>query len=204
VISPDRFIARSSDREAWLWARDQGVTATMVSRAATPAGFAETVARFENPQPVEVNGYMQWGIDRESYIAGIVKDRFGIMPNDWLIAKDAGTSRWQMATPDGLSVDHKWIAEIKTSGKRLHRIPIHYMRQIQWQLYVTDAERCLFAVEERLEGPNGFAAGIDIECQWVDRNEKMIRDLVKVAEDLQLQRVFQDQAELEGLLGEGS
>lgn len=199
MIEHERFIARSSDRNAWLFAREQGVTATMVAKAATPAGFQEVVAQFDNPRPVEVNAYMQWGINREAHIAAVVKERFGIMPNDWLISRDASTSRWQMATPDGLSLDHKWIAEIKTTGKRFHRVPIHYMRQMQWQLWVTGAERCLFAFEERIESPDGFVPGLDVTCQWVDRDEKMIRALVDTAGQVQEQRVFRDWAEMEGL-----
>lgn len=199
MISPERFIARSSDREAWLYARNQGVTATMVSRASTSSGFAETIAQLENPQPLETNAYMEWGNEREPHIAQVVKERFGIMPNDWLIAKDAEVNRWQMATPDGLSMDHKWIAEIKTSGKPLERIPLHYMRQVQWQLWVTNAERCLFAWELRLQGPNGFVPSLEVHCQWVDRDEKMMRQLVGVAEQLQEHRVFSDWVERDGL-----
>lgn len=199
MISANRFIARSSDRDMWLFARDQGVTATMVARGATPSGFREVIESFENPRHVEVNDVMRWGIERESHIAAVVKERFGIMPNDWLIARDAETLRWQMATPDGLSMDHKWIGEYKTTGKPLDRIPIHYMRQVQWQLHVTEAERCLFAYEERLNGPDGFVPGLDVTCQWVDRNEKMIKELVLVAEQLQQHRVYSDWAEMDEL-----
>lgn len=199
MISADRFLARSSDRDHWLFMRDQGVTATQVARAATPSGFAEVIALIEEPRPVEVNDFMRWGVERESHIAAVVKERFGIMPNDWLIARDADSSRWQMATPDGLSMDHKWIGEYKTSGKPLDKVPIHYMRQVQWQLHVTGAERCLFAYEERLNGPDGFVPGLDVTCQWIDRNEKMIKELVLVAEQLQQHRVYSDWAEMEGL-----
>lgn len=200
MISADRFVARSSDRDAWLFAREQGVTATMVGRAATPSGFREVIEGFTNPQPVEVNAFMQWGIDREHHVAMVVKERFGIMPNDWLISRDADLNRWQMATPDGLSLDHSFIAEIKTTGKGFgERIPIHYKRQVQWQLYVTGAERCLFAWELRLDGPNGFAPGFDVTCQWIDRDEKMIKELVSVAERLQEHRVFSDWDEMESL-----
>ena len=199
MIAADRFLARSADRAHWLFMRDQGVTATMVARAATPSGFREVIEAFENPRPVEANDVMRWGVERESHIAAVVKERFGIMPNDWLIARDAEQSRWMMATPDGLSLDHKWIGEYKTSGKPLDRIPIHYMRQVQWQLFVTGAERCLFAYEERLDGPDGFVPGLDVTCQWVDRDEKMIKELVQVAEQLQQHRVYSDWAEMEGL-----
>lgn len=192
MISPERFIARSSEREAWLAARDMGVTATMVANAATSAGFDATIAEFKSPKQMEPNAYMNWGNEREPVIASVVKERFGIMPNDWLIAKDELQHRWQMATPDGLSLDHKWIAEIKTTGKRFEKIPLRYMRQIQWQLHVTGAERCLFAFEERLDGVDGFVPGFDVECSWVDRDDKLIRDLIDVAERLQEHRVFTD------------
>jgi hypothetical protein len=192
VIDADRFLARSSDREAWLWHRSQGVTATMVGKAFTPAGFAEVVAELENPREVTPNGFMAWGNEREPYIAEVVKERYGLMPNEWVISKGGKLSpdRWMMATPDGLSLDHKMIGEYKTSGKPLDKIPAHYMRQVQWQLYVTDAESCVFAYELRLDAPGGFAPGFDVECQIVERDEKLIKELVAVAEKVQQINVY--------------
>ena len=193
MIEADRFLARqSSDREAWLWHRSQGVTATQVGKAFTPAGFAEAVADIETPREVFVNDYMAWGTERERFIAEIVKERYGVMPNDWLISRGNKLSpdRWMMATPDGLSLDHSVIGEYKTSGKPLDKIPAHYIRQVQWQLFVTGAERCLFAYELRIDAPGGFAPGFDVECQWVDRDEKKIKELVAVAEKLQTVNVY--------------
>jgi putative phage-type endonuclease len=190
VINASRFIARSSDREAWLYARQQGITATMVAHGSTPAGFRDIVAQMENPTTVEPNAAMEWGNIREPHIAQIVKERFDIMPNEWLIAKDDDLNRWQMATPDGLSLDHRFISEIKTSGKPLDKIPLRYMRQIQWQIHVTDAERCLFAYELRLEGPEGFMPGFDVQTQWVDRDDKLIAELIATAEQLQQTNVY--------------
>lgn len=190
MITPERFIARSSDREAWLYARQQGITATMVAHGSTPAGFRDIVAQMESPQEITPNAMMDWGNAREPHIAQVVKERFGIMPNDWLISADADLNRWQMATPDGLSLDHREIAEIKTTGKPLDVIPIRYRRQIQWQLHVTGAERCLFAYELRLEGPEGFVPGFDVQTQWVERDEKSIGELIKVAEQLQMTNVY--------------
>jgi len=197
MIAPSRFIARSSDREAWLYARQQGITATMVAHGSTPAGFRDIVAQMETPTTMEPNAMMDWGNEREPHIAQVVKERFGIMPNDWLIAKDDGLNRWQMATPDGLSMDHTTIAEIKTTGKPLDVIPIRYRRQIQWQLHVTDAERCLFAYELRLEGPEGFVPGFDVECQWIERNEEMISELIVTAQKVQEHAVYFERAQRE-------
>ena len=202
MIAPDRFIARSSNRELWLAARGEGVTATMVAHASTPAGFAETIARIDDPQPIQSNAFMEWGNFREPFIALEVKDRFGIMPNEWLIAKDSGLDRWMMATPDALSLDHTVIAEMKTSGKPLDSIPIRYRRQMMWQLHVTGAERCLFAWELRLEGPEGFVPDFDIHTQWVERDEDMISGLVKVAQQLQQHFVYRSWDEREGMENE--
>lgn len=171
----------------------------MVAHGSTPAGFRDIVEQMENPTPVESNAMMDWGNEREPHIAQVVKERFGIMPNDWLIAKDDGLNRWQMATPDGLSMDHTMIAEIKTSGKPLDVIPIRYRRQIQWQLHVTDADRCLFAYELRLQGPEGFVPGFDVVTQWVDRDPKMITELIATAEQLQQTNVYLSWEDREGL-----
>jgi predicted phage-related endonuclease len=122
----------------------------------------------------------------------VVKDRYGILSNDYLLCADGAGNEWQMATPDGLSLDHKLIGEYKTSGKPLDKVPANYMRQVQWQLYVTGAEKCLFAYELRLEGPEGFVPGFDVECQWIDRDEKMIGDLIKVAEEVQMHAVYME------------
>lgn len=199
MITPNRFIARSSDREAWLYARQQGITATMVAHGSTPAGFRDIVAQMETPVTIEPNAMMDWGNEREPHIAQVVKERFGIMPNDWLIAKDDGLNRWQMATPDGLSLDHTVIAEIKTTGKPLDVIPIRYRRQIQWQLHVTDAERCLFAYELRLQGPEGFVPGFDVQTQWVERDDRQIAELIATAEQLQQTNVYLSWEDREGL-----
>jgi hypothetical protein len=192
VIGIERFIVSSQTKDLWLAARDRGVTATQVAKASTPAGMKEVLAQIENPTPVEPNGFMDWGVEREAYIAHVVKERYGIMPNDWLLCADGAGNEWQMATPDGLSLDHNLIGEYKTSGKSLEKVPANYMRQVQWQLYVTGAEKCLFAYELRLEGPEGFVPGFDVECQWIERDEKMIGDLIKVAEEVQMHAVYME------------
>ena len=192
MIGIERFIVSSQTKDLWLAARERGVTATQVAKASTPAGMKEVLAQIENPTPVEPNGFMDWGVEREAYIAHVVKERYGILPNDWLLCADGAGNEWQMATPDGLSLDYKLIGEYKTSGKPLDKVPANYMRQVQWQLYVTGAEKCLFAYELRLEGPEGFVPGFDVECQWIDRDEKMIADLIKVAEEVQMHAVYME------------
>ena len=197
MIPVERFIVSSQTKDLWLAARDRGVTATQVAKASTPAGMKEVLAQIENPTPVEVVPVMQWGVTREPYIAHVVKERFGVLPNDWLIAADGPGNEWMMATPDGLSLDHSMIGEYKTSGKPLDVIPLNYLRQIQWQLFVTGAEQCVFAYELRMEGPEGFVPGFDVECQVVERNEDMISGLIKTAQKVQEHAVYWEQAQRE-------
>ena len=60
MISDDRFIARKDeDFDGWLNARRDGVTATQVSNASTPAGFEKTAAEFLVEWREPDNGYMQ-------------------------------------------------------------------------------------------------------------------------------------------------
>lgn len=197
MIPVERFIVSSQTKDLWLAARDRGVTATQVAKASTPAGMKEVLANIENPTPVEPNGFMSWGTEREPYIAHVVKERYGVLPNDWLIAAEGAGNEWMMATPDGLSLDHSMIGEYKTSGKPLDVIPLNYLRQIQWQLFVTGAEQCVFAYELRMEGPEGFVPGFDVECQVVERNEDMISGLIKTAQKVQEHAVYWEQAQRE-------
>lgn len=197
MIDVERFIASSQTRDLWLAARDRGVTATQVAKASTPAGMKEVLAQIENPAAVEPNAFMDWGNEREAYIAHVVKERYGILPNDWLLCADGAGNEWMLATPDGLSLNHKIIGEYKTSGKPLDKIPANYMRQVQWQLWVSGAERALFAYELRLEGPEGFVPGFDVECQWIERNEEMISELIVTAQTVQMHAVFWERSQRE-------
>lgn len=197
MIPVERFIVSSQTKDLWLAARDRGVTATQVAKASTPAGMKEVLANIENPTPVEPNGFMSWGTEREPHIAHVVKERYGVLPNDWLIAADGAGNEWMMATPDGLSLDHSMIGEYKTSGKPLDVIPLNYLRQIQWQLFVTGAEQCVFAYELRMEGPEGFVPGFDVECQIVERNEDIISKLIETAQKVQEHAVYFERAQRE-------
>jgi predicted phage-related endonuclease len=202
VIEVDRFVVRSTDRAQWLEARASGVTATTVSRAFTPAGMKEVLAELDEAREVTPNAYMDWGNEREPYIAEFVKERHGLLPNDYLISAGGKMSpdRWMMATPDGLCWhdDHQTIGEYKTSGKPLDKIPAHYMRQVQWQLWCTDATRAIFAWELRMDSPGGFAPGFEIHTQEILRDDELIKKLVAVAEQVQQVAVFKSQ-EREGL-----
>ena len=183
MISADRFITRSTDREAWLAARAEGVTATEVATAATPAGFRDAVEARRNPVEIEPNEYMWFGTEQEPHIMRVAHEQYGILPSDWLIAADG--NRAHMATPDGLAVDHSVIAEVKTTGKDWSKPPIRYMRQIAWQMYCTDTERCLLLWMLRISGDFGpYPGWLEPKTLWVERDDKTIAALVEVADRL--------------------
>jgi predicted phage-related endonuclease len=185
VLSADRFLVRSVDREAWLEARRHGVSATQVAQAATPSGFAEVVAQRRDPIDIVPNDMMLFGIEAEPIIMRYAHHEFGVLPSDWLLA--AADNPLHIATPDGLSPDHRTIAEVKTTGTDWgDKIPIKYRRQVQWQLHVSDAERCLFLWQLRVPNDRSwfYMPWLEPKHVWISRDPKMISELVGVADRL--------------------
>lgn len=194
MISPERFITRSSDRDAWLAARARGVTATMVAEAATPKTFDRVAASIGKVDDIPDNPYMKFGRDNEGWIALELKRMFGIMPNEWLIA--SADEEFMMSTPDGLSLDHSTISEIKTTGTdwgKLDKVPARYIRQVQWQLHTTGAELCKFAYMLRVDGADGVfqPAWLEPKVFDVQRDEELITELIDTAKRLQMHSVYQ-------------
>lgn len=188
MIEPERFLVSSTDRDRWLALRLEGVTATAVAKAVNPAGFAEVVSELRNPREFPDNDFMRFGREQEGPIIEKLSTVVDISPNDWLISRDTGENRWQMATPDGLSSDHRIIAEVKTTGKDWERwahVPPHYQRQVQWQLHVTGAEGCVFAWMLRGTKEGTFApAWPGPKFVEVERDEALISRLEEVAHRL--------------------
>ena len=176
MIEPERFIARSSDRPAWLAARAGGITATAVAKASTPQGFTEVLNELLSPSEQPDNDYMKFGRDNESWIAMWIKGQYGILPNDWLIAsKDVPQF---LSTPDGLSLDHKRIAEIKTGGTEPKSPPIGHRRQVSWQFRTTDAESAIYAFMLRtLVNGVYVPAWLEPKVWVIERDETMIAQL---------------------------
>ena len=182
----ERMVARSGTDE-WYKARQYGVSATTVAKAASgPAGFDAELQRALNPEDhvVEDNAYMKFGRDWENWIVEALPTEYGIKANDWLICA-TGADRWHLATPDGLNSDWSVIAEVKTTGKDWDgsTIPIQYRRQVQWQLHVTGATKCVFAWLLRAEADNGDFVPAWLEPKHVvmERDETMIAELKEVA-----------------------
>jgi predicted phage-related endonuclease len=185
MLSPDQFVAsKALSKDRWLEARRGGVTATQVAKAASgPGGFEQAVTEYRDEFQETDNPYMKFGRDWEGPISMHLKDRFGIMPNEWLIS--SSVSDHYLATPDGLSIGHDQISEVKTTGKDWATIPVQYRRQVQWQLFVTGATSCVFAWMLRESRNYVFLpAWFDPKIEVIERDEQMIASLVKVADEL--------------------
>jgi hypothetical protein len=186
-MNNDRMVARSQTDE-WYKARQYGVSATTVAKAASgPAGYDAELqkALFPEDNIVEDNAYMKFGRDYEEWIVNGLPLEYRIKPNDWLIRGD-GDYRWHLATPDGLNDDWSIIAEVKTTGKDWEgsAIPIQYRRQVQWQLHVTGAQKCVFAWLLRATSQSGEFVPAWMEPKHIimERDEAMIADLIEVAQ----------------------
>lgn len=180
MLNVTQFVAsKSIDEAGWLEARRTGVTATQIAKGATPSGRKEVLASYWSEFDVVDTPEMAFGRDSEPWLAMWAKENYGTMPNDWLIRH--ADDEIALATPDGLAVDHSFILEVKTTGKdwgTVDKIPLGYKRQVQWQLYVTGAEYCVFvwllrANSDGLMVPAWFEPKADI----IHRDEEMISDL---------------------------
>jgi len=182
MIDAGRFIANKAlDWDGWLNARRYGVTATQVAKAATDSGFQEVLADMRETRSQPDNPFMAFGRNMEGPLSLWVKEQFGVMPNEWLIA---GENPDDLATPDGLSLDHTEISEIKTTGRDFEKsIPIQYRRQVQWQLWVTGAQVCHFVWMLRVEDHQGdFQPGwIEPKHTVIERDDDMMKELSSVA-----------------------
>lgn len=203
-------VAKSDTRE-WHEARRRGVSATSVARAAaSDKAFTAEVEQLVHPVEIGDNEYMRFGREWEQWIIDNLNPGYGIVHNDWLVAKDDKQNAWQLATPDGANSDWSIIAEVKTTGrdweyrggrqKSEHTaIPIQYRRQVQWQLHVTGATECVFAWLLRVaHHETGFQPGwFEPKHVVIQRDEEMISQLIQVAERLQEATIYQEKWERE-------
>jgi len=184
MLSADQFVAsKGLDEAGWLEARRSGLTATTMAKAMTPAGYREVLESWDDHTPTPVNDYMRFGLESEAWLSLWSKSQFGTIPNDWLIRHQSNPIAY--ATPDGMALDHGVILEIKTTGKDWPKPPLNYVRQVQWQLYVTGASYCHFVWLLR-EEHNGHLvpAWLEPKATVIERDDEMITNMVTTANEL--------------------
>lgn len=181
--------------EEWLRQRRSVVTATDVAKikTGTDKAFASLWREKRSPSTFRGNKFTQHGKDREPVIAAMLsEDRPWLHPNMALLVSE-DDARFG-ATPDMLSDDGLVLGEIKT--RRLSddkdewlswadvcadQTGRKYACQVAWQMFVTGAERCVFAVEHWSD-EDGWADLHPLRVFDVERDEALIAELRDVAE----------------------
>ena len=177
-----RIVADSRDRVAWVRARSRGITATDVASLTSENAIAKAAEAKLIGTRFSGNAYTDHGRRREPEIAAWVAATHGILPSSALF--HAVAEKRHLATPDGVATTASGsitLAEIKTTNKAWRSIPRSYMRQVWWQQHVLGAERTLVAWEQH----DGFVPiGDEPRCAWVDRDDREIARLVRLADAL--------------------
>lgn len=206
----DRALAADSDRAAWLEARRGVVTATEVKRVALAKtatarrrAVLDIVREKREGSSFAGNQATEWGLLREDIIFVELERRWGFTRLGSLIRASDEQPR-HAATPDGISqtLDGAVIlAEIKTSKNRIFPGTPEYERagyefQMQWQMYVTGAVRCLYVLEQHNGDFSGWTMDRDtwdlatgpeplpLETVWIDRNNEVIEMLKGYAQEI--------------------
>ncbi len=173
----DRIVASSDDRDAWLTARNNGVTATNAGKLASLDSI-ESILKSKFFDGFTGNPATEWGLEREPYLVKWA----GFEQNKYLFHAESNPRF--MATPDGIRPaigDCDGVLElcqVKTTGKPMKSIPAHYRRQIQWEMFVMGAARCYFVWEEH---DNFVPTHLEPKLEIIERDDEAIASLVKLA-----------------------
>lgn len=172
----DRIVASSEDRDVWLTARNGGVTASNAAKLSSLDSI-DSILKGKFFDGFTGNPATEWGLEREPFLL----DWAGFPQNKYLFSS-AENARF-MATPDGIrpattgdyAID---LCQVKTTGKPMNKIPAHYMRQIQWEMYVMEANRCHFVWEVH---ENFVPVSLEPNVLIVERDDEAIASLIKLA-----------------------
>lgn len=176
-----RIVADAADRVTWLAERARGVTATDVARLASARSLEPLSREKRFGSRFTGNAFTEHGVAREPAIARWVLAEHGIAASTHLY--HAAASRRHLATPDGVAERAHGaleLAEIKTTARVWRSIPRHYLRQVWWQQHVLGADRTLVVWERHVD----FRPVGDPQSRWVDRDDREIDALVRLADQL--------------------
>lgn len=188
----------STDEEAWHAARahtDDGqivVTASEVAMLASGGTGVWANLRAEKAGAKSRwtgNEYTVWGHQREEDIGASMTALYPqLSHNSRLVIQDADP-RWR-ATPDMIATIGSLLCQIKTAlwrGEKWGRadVPKSYVDQMQWEMFVTDTDVNLLAVEfyDELD-TGGFVPHFLFEDPHIipiERDDERIAELVAIA-----------------------
>jgi hypothetical protein len=173
-----KIVAHSDDRDAWLEARNTGITASNAGSLATENSI-DSILKSKFYTDFVGNAATEWGTEREPFLL----EWAGFDQNKYLFKSDENPRF--MATPDGVRTEGDTtrieLCQVKTSSKPLNKIPANYLRQMQWEMFVMDASRNLLVWEQH---ENFVPVDLEPVAVWVYRNDETISTLKKLAEAL--------------------
>lgn len=175
AIMPERIVAESSDKEAWLTARMTGVTASDASKLMVGANLDGLVYKKLN-NTFKGNKWTDWGLEREPIILEMVD-----FPQNTALYRSADNPHF-MATPDGIKyIDGElWLCQVKTTSKGWVEMPEDYRRQCLWEQYVMGATKTLFVWEEHKDF---IPTDLEPKTMVLERDEETIKELIGLAQD---------------------
>lgn len=140
-----RVVADSRDRPAWLAARPGRIGGSDAANFAKVTSVPSYVKAKIQSGTFQGNAFTRHGNDREARML-----RSYHLEQNTLMFHAAGNEK-HVATPDGVLVvahdGHLVIAECKTTNKPFTKVPLGYLRQCLWNMYVLGATECLFIWE---------------------------------------------------------
>lgn len=177
----------SEDREGWLAARRDGITATEVAKLAQrPAYVAELRREKAGEGRFVATRDTARGKQREPEIAAIFEGS-GLTGTSGLYR--AKNNPRHLASPDMIGEDFDeqlFLGEIKTSKYDLNPLgqkfaSTYYADQMQWQMYVTGAVGCRFIYEQHDDvWPEPVT--VSLNSVWVERDDDRIAELIAIAD----------------------
>jgi hypothetical protein len=168
-----QIVADSSNKDIWLTARMNGVTASDVANFEEGAKLHSLVYKKLN-NTFKGNKWTDWGLDREP----IILNQVGF-PQNTNLFKSADNERF-MATPDGFRVidGEFWLCQVKTTSKGWEEPPANYVRQCQWEMFVMGADKNLLAWEQHADF---VPVELEPKSLVIDRDDAEIERLKEMA-----------------------
>lgn len=178
---------KDDPKSLWHEARARAVSATLAAKLGSAADVEYIVAREVrerlNDARFRGNAYTRWGREREPFLEQVGLERYGIVGEDRLF--HARANHRHVCSPDGIAIhpEHGRVAlgEYKTSGKELTLAKATangYIDQIQWQMYVMEADWAVLIWELR----DGIKDQYDTYVPVVGGEHIVMRDDERIAE----------------------
>ncbi len=163
----ERFLLNADDYYKWTWLSRNHVAATDAAALASSNSINSIMTRKYSDYELD-SKYIDWGNKREPEIL----KHFNLTQNRSMY--HAEHQKRFIAMPDAIfeKDGSLVIAQVKTTSKDFKKIPKKYLRQVQWEMYVSGASSCLFIWEYH----ENFNI-ISLKSQWIDRDEEIIKNL---------------------------